>query len=76
LAIGSENASQQSLWKEVAARSWLASRKNERKAMQNFRCLDFSPQKPDSLIEMRPKSNFSPFLPLNPLKPGRTNAPE
>ena len=43
--------------------------------MQNFRCLDFSPQKPDSLIEMRSKSEFSPLLPLHPLKPGRTDSP-
>jgi len=42
--------------------------------MQNVRCLDFPPQKPDSLVEMKSKSEFSPFLPLHPLNPGRTDA--
>jgi len=65
----------QSLLKEAIGRSCLAARKNVRKAVQNFRCLDFSPQKPDSLIEMKLKPEFSPFLPLHPLKPGRTDVP-
>lgn len=65
----------QSLFKEVAELSCLASRKNRRKAMQSYRNLDFSTQKPNCLIEMKSKSEFSPFLPLDPLKPGRTDAP-
>ncbi len=38
--------------------------------MQNYGILDFSPQNPDSLIEMKSKSEFLPFLPLHSLTIG------
>jgi hypothetical protein len=53
-----------SLLKEVTGLLCLDSRINDRKALQSSGILDFSPQKPDSLIEMKAKSEFSPFLPL------------
>jgi hypothetical protein len=64
-----------SLLKEVTGLLCLDSRINDRKELQSSGILDFSTQKPDSLIEMKAKSEFSPFLPLHPLKPGRTDAP-
>ena len=43
--------------------------------MQSSGILDFSPEKPNSFIEMKAKSEFPPFLPPAPLRPGRTDAP-
>jgi hypothetical protein len=65
----------QSLLKEVAGLLCLDSRINDRKAMQSSGILDFSPQKADFFREMKAKSEFLPFLPPDPLKPGRTDAP-
>ena len=53
----------------------LDSRINDRKAMQSSGILDFSPEKPNSFIEMKAKSEFPPFLPPAPLRTGRTDAP-
>jgi hypothetical protein len=65
----------QSLLKEVAGLLCLDPRINDRKAMQSSGILDFPPQKPDYLRGMKAKSEFPPFLPPDPLKPGRTDAP-